>query len=166
MFLYLAKTRVNGKPLFAYYIPMKFGDWTLYVKFYTKVKGLSKPTPVHGVSGCMTNGLEERYYVTIDADKKKLPREMVEASEVVYYRRYRSNGVVKEHLIMGPPTTKSKSIRLALGYDDNKHLKAKHYLPCWAWGVIRITPLQHEETLDVFINKKDPLGKLISLLLT
>ncbi|MEZ0319743.1 MAG: hypothetical protein ABWK05_07120, partial [Pyrobaculum sp.] len=86
---------------------------------------------------------------------------------VIYYRKYVRERV-KEHLIAKCACSKSKAIRESMRYDDNKHLKHKHrpgMIPeCYRWGVIRITPLPGEEDIVVYIDTRDPLGRLIEML--
>lgn len=142
------------------YVAFFFRMGPFYVKRYIRLKDNYM---VWGVSSC-TATTPRLFYASIDADKHKLPRRLVESPEVVYYRHYCRDGKCKEHLIMGPYPTKSMAVRKTLGYDDNKHMKVKTASGlCHNWGVIRVTPLPGEVELDLYISR-DPLGRLISFL--
>lgn len=133
--------------------------WGHYIKIYVRGKDGRLAIGVSGVS-------DYGFYATIDADRYKLPLRLIRRPDVIYYRRYKSNGVIKEHLIFGPFSTASMAIRHTLGYDDNKHLKVKvnPNTPPWKWGVIRVNTLDYEEDLEVYINTATVLGRLIYLL--
>lgn len=130
-----------------------------YVKLYIRGKDLNFAVGISGVS-------DFGFYATIDADRKKLPRHLIERPDVVYYRRYHDsvNNKVKEHLIFGPFESQRQAVKYSLKYDDNKHLKIKIRpdTPPWMWGVIRITPLSHESDLDLFVNKDTIAGRIIA----
>lgn len=136
-------------------------DGTAYtVKLYRKyVKGVEQYGPlVAGLSWTTDKG----YLVTIEADGYiDISHRVLAQLDVYYYRLYIAcDGNIHVHLIAGPPTTKSKALKLARPYTDKKHIRLRTRLP--DAGVVRITPLPCEEDLMLYVD--GPVKKILAWL--